>query len=67
MLIDNKFKIGQEVYIKTDIDQKKRIVTSIIISRNEIQYQLSCGVESSWCYDFEISKEIDILAQYEIG
>lgn len=62
MTIDNKFEIGQEVYLKTDKDQNKRIVTGIEISQNNtIMYKLVCHSTETWHYDFEIMNERDIL------
>lgn len=62
MTIDNKFEIGQEVYLKTDKDQNKRIVTGIEISQNNtIMYKLVCYSTETWHYDFEIMNERDIL------
>ena len=61
MVIDNRFEISQEVYLKTDIDQKKRIITGLIITKNDIRYELASGVESTWHYDYEVSLEINVL------
>ncbi len=61
MVVDTKFEIGQEVYLITDIDQSKRVVININISVVGIEYKLSCGSNYSWHYDFEISKEINVL------
>lgn len=60
MVINNKFNIGQTVYLKTDTDQLQRIVTAIkICGDNSFFYELSCGREVSSHYDFEISEEIN--------
>ena len=61
MVIDNKYNIGQLVYLETDVDQKQRVVVGLIITKNEIRYELSCGIESTWHYTFEISLEINVL------
>jgi len=61
MVIDNKYKIGDIVYLKTDIEQKKRIVTRIYISSNGLVYELCCGDDMSNSYDIEISKEKDVI------
>lgn len=60
--IDLKFKIGQDVYLKTDVDQKTRLIVGINIKPDGINYELSCADTSSWHFDFEISKEKNILA-----
>ena len=59
--IDLKFDIGQVVYLKSDEDQKKRIVKSIWLLQSGIQYQLSSGTCESWHFDFELSDTIDVI------
>ena len=59
--IDNKFDIGQIVYLKTDPEQLPRMCTGIKIGRDSILYQLCCGVLDSMHYDIEITLEADIL------
>lgn len=62
MVIDNKYDYEQQVYLKTDVDQKVRIVTGLLIRPNGlISYELSCRTEARWHYDFEISTEKDVL------
>jgi len=61
MLIDNKYNIGDKVYLETDAEQKYRIVTGISIRANSITYALCCDVTESWHYDFEIIEEKDVL------
>lgn len=65
MVIDNKYNIGDFVYLNTDTEQKKRLVISISVSPTGIRYCLSCGNNDTWHYDIEISKEIDVLAKVE--
>lgn len=61
-VIDNIFDIGDSVYLKTDSDQKERLVTRLMISGvNGISYELYAGSQGSWHYDFEISKEKNVL------
>lgn len=59
MLIESKYEIGQEVYLKTDTEQRKRIITGICIRPGSVQYDLTCGNSGSWHYEFEISQEVD--------
>ena len=62
MFIENKYEVGDTVYLKTDKEQKARLVTGILVkSSNYLNYELSCGSESSWHVDFEISAEANIL------
>lgn len=55
-VIENDYEIGNEVYLKTDPDQNFRIVTGFLIRQNGISYELSCGTESTWHYEYEINK-----------
>ena len=61
MVIDNNYEIGDEVYLKTDIDQLKRIVTELRITPNGIKYLLSISTDETIHYDMEFSKEKDVL------
>lgn len=58
--VDLAFDIGTEVYLKTDEDQKKRIVTVIHLKQTGLLYGVSCGNSESWHYDFEMSETIDV-------
>ena len=56
-----KFKIGYYVYLKTDIDQYKRLVTGYTVRPNVVIYNLGLGSEETTHYELEISDEIDVL------
>ena len=56
------YEVGDTVFVKTDIDQQQRIVTGISIRNNDILYQVSCGIEISEHYDFELSSNINVLS-----
>lgn len=57
MVISDKYKLGEVVYLLTYEDQLKRVVTAIIVcSGNYILYELSCGVEVSRHVETEITK-----------
>jgi hypothetical protein len=58
---DIKFKLGEIVFLKTDIEQSERIITGINIRENSITYALSQSINESWHYSFEITREIDII------
>ena len=60
-MVKINFNIGDYVYLKTDIDQHKRIVTGYTVRFNEVTYLLSLGEDESTHYELEISDEIDIL------
>lgn len=58
MVIENKYEIGDTVYLKTDADQLSRIIVGIkIFKQGEIMYELVSGTIQSSHYDFEISAE----------
>lgn len=61
MLIENKFDLGQIVYLKTDNDQSERMIISISVRQGGILYELSFGSVCSWHYEMEIMEEKDIL------
>ena len=57
MVIDNEFDIGDIVYLKSDIEQKTRIVTVIRVVPVGLMYVLSCGINDSTHYGIEITCE----------
>lgn len=57
MLIDNKYNIGDVVYLKTDPDVRPRMVTAMQIDSQGLMYQLNYGTEKTFHYDIEITKE----------
>ena len=61
MVLENKYNIGDFVYLTTDTEQKKWVVTRLSVGSSEIVYELSLGGEISGHYDFEISTEKDIV------
>lgn len=61
MIITTEHSIGDLVFVKTDEEQKERMVTEISIkSPNFVLYLLSYGVQHSWHSDLEITKELDL-------
>jgi hypothetical protein len=59
-VVNHKFEIGDEVYLKTDEEQRKRIVVAIkLFKGGELLYDLTQGVITSLHYDFELSPERD--------
>ena len=62
IVFDVKFSLGSTVYLLTDIDQNKRIVTAYLIrSGNYIEYELSSGLDRSYHVETEISKEKQLI------
>ncbi|HEY8687744.1 MAG TPA: hypothetical protein VIM07_00805 [Chitinophagaceae bacterium] len=58
-ILNIEYEIGEIIYLKTDEDQKQRIVFAIVVYRNEFVYRCSCGTVMSDHYDFEMSRELD--------
>lgn len=63
MLIDTKYDFGDMVYLITDNEQRKRLITGITITPKGLTYELSCGTTTSNHYEFEITEEENILAK----
>lgn len=59
MMVESKYSLGDFVYITTDEDQKKRIITEIKVKVAGIMYEVSFGTTVSYHYDFELSPEPD--------
>lgn len=57
MNIDNKYNIGDVVYLVTDAEQLPRIVTAITLTKYELIYEVYAGTVQSKHYDFELSLE----------
>lgn len=64
MKITTLYDIGDIVYLKTDGEQKERMITGIRITPGNHLYYLSCGDEESTHYDIEITREKDILKTF---
>lgn len=64
MIIDEKFNIGDIVYLITNINQLPRLVVSFTVSKNGLLYNLSQGISDSTHYDFEITKEKDLITVF---
>lgn len=61
MVINSKYNFFDTVYLKTDPDQRQRLVTRMNITPIGVSYELSCGTQTSWHYEQEISEEKDVL------
>jgi hypothetical protein len=62
MFINNKFNLGDIVYLITDIDQRARIITGIKVRMNDLLvYELACNCEETNHFEVEISSEKNIL------
>jgi hypothetical protein len=56
-----EYWFGDVIYLKTDKDQNKRIVTGISIRPGGVTFALACGNAESWHYAFEITADVDVL------
>lgn len=61
MIIENKYYIGDFVYCKTDPQQRRMQVTSIIVYKNSLLYTCSIMDNNVEYSDFELTTEPDIL------
>lgn len=61
IVIDNKYELGETLYLVTDRDQLKRIVTAIVVCPDSsFLYEVINGTIASKHYDFELSREKDL-------
>jgi hypothetical protein len=60
-VVNNKYCIGDLVYLKTDKEQSPRIVFCIKVTQTDVLYEVACGTLTSAHYDFELSKEPNIV------
>ena len=58
IMIENKFELGQKVYLVTETAQSIWIITGIqICASGGLLYRCSCGNIEYWAVDYEISTE----------
>ena len=57
---------GDIIYLRTDPEQRPRMVTVIRLTPSQIVYELSCGHESSEHYDIEMSASSDVALKLGI-
>lgn len=63
MIIDNKFNIGDIVYLVTDPEQTPRMITAIwVYASGNLRYELSYSEHSTSHYECEITPERNVLA-----
>ena len=66
MRVNNKYNIGDTVYIKTDINQKPNIIIAITVySDNYHTYKLNSMDNCSDYRDYEIADEKDLALKIE--
>lgn len=57
MTINNKFNIGDQVYVITDRNQNVGMVTSIMINPKDLVYFVTRDSITERFFDFELSEE----------
>ena len=55
--IDNKFEIGDLVYIVTDTEQEPGLIICIEVYQGDLLYRVAQGHNNDSFYDFELSRE----------
>jgi hypothetical protein len=62
MVLQNKYELGQMVFLKTDPDQHARQLTQIAIGANgSLRYAVTFGTQETWHYEIEMSDEKNVL------
>lgn len=62
MVIDNKYSIGEVVYLITDDEQLPRMVSAISVrSGGYICYELMQGTTDSWHIEAEMSRKKQLV------
>ena len=62
MMIENKYNIGDIVYLKTDVEQMERIIIAMEINSGGLLYRLSCGENDTYHYAIEMAVEKSFIA-----
>lgn len=58
MTINNKFKLGETVYLRTDPDQFARIIVAIQVTVDGgLLYKLAINMSEQWHYEIELQRE----------
>lgn len=58
MTINNKFKLGEVVFLRTDPEQFARIIVAIQLTVDGgMLYKLAVGMNEQWHYEVEITRE----------
>lgn len=56
LIFEDVYEIGDIVYLKTDADQKKRIVVGYFVKNKNFMYVLKQGDNESYNFSFEITE-----------
>lgn len=66
MTYKSKYGLGELVYLVTDEEQKRRMITGVKFNLNGIVYTLQHGTNESYHYEPEISRDEDILQRLDV-
>ncbi len=61
MTIETEYDFGDEVYLTTDPDQDKHIITGFTVRKGQVLYGCTFCNRENWHYDFELSRERDMV------
>lgn len=59
--VETAFELKQTAYLRTDLQQRPRIVTGIVVRERGVLYELSCGTDASWHAGYEMATEPDTV------
>lgn len=63
---ETRYKIGDVVYLKTDVEQLPRLVTGILMRhKGFVWYYLAQGITETCHTEIEISPEKNIVFQFQ--
>ena len=65
IMVDNEFEMCETLYLKSDGEQKPRILNGMLITPNGYLYRLCCGTTDSYHYSMEITREKSFLPEQE--
>jgi len=57
------YNFSDEVYLSTDPEQYKRLVTGVYFRPGGVVYEVMCGTEASEHYEFELSPKPDMVTK----
>lgn len=55
-----EYELGSVVYLKTDKEQERRIVTGILVRETGVTYAVTHMTSETWHYGFELSDSVDV-------
>lgn len=63
IIIENKYDIGTEIYLKGDPEREMFFVVGFQISgpNRNLLYQISTGASTFYCYEFELCTKDEIV------